>query len=724
MLVRVFSSLALLVIATEAQPQCNGACPEGDEVQFLHVMERAKLDSKDHKNSANGVTFKVSQVNREKNSLLSKGVKTSLLLGGGGNWGAAKDVGYLRALNKMGLLDRIDQMVEGVALVAAPMLYTKGLTFDQLLGSPTEPADLTLANLANASGEILGVMTLKITDSIGYAAASTFIPLPPASVPQKLSTVDFFTTVIALNYLCPYGLNGKLPPTAFSVLPAAFIESLGSGLPGVCRDNLKNKNQVWALDEAHLQRMASQNPTLDMEGNLTIQRTNVRSYIITGSLGPPQNQYPFNLAAPNFWLSPDQCGVPFYPLDPIFKSFDYQPINSSVAAREDVVLGGGVVDSIGCLSTIAPAQGQEQQGKTEEANSNFAESNSENAALFTLQDAAAIAANDYYNANIFNITGLLDTLDGLLQTALQGELDRSNPYPLTYEKLYWPVSGPGRGDVKERSHYIFQATGRDGNGMVHALQSGAKCFIGWTGAGLQYSGDVRLRTVGVPRVSDFLDCESLKITNFTAWQTWLRRPFISVELWGLTEDQSDISFAVPDETVLPGFNARASRHIFEPDGLLPLLCQAQENFDNKRPVRASATLTTVRNIFYGIEAGQKLRVLFIWQDQQPEFEALLPPETRTKIQQGDFTNGVTGRLGWPFLQPSFPNGNESDPVALTPEQANLLAAQAEWELLQMREDIEECMDGKKKIKNSYYARSKFPSPKFPSRWGFRRHHER
>ena len=272
-LVRVFSSLALLVIATEAQPQCNGACPEGDEVQFLHVMERAKLDSKDRKNSANGVTFKVSQVNREKNSLLSKGVKT-------------KDVGYLRALNKMGLLDRIDQMVEGVALVAAPMLYTKGLTFDQLLGSPTQPADLTFANLANASGEILGVMTLKITDSIGYAAASTFIPLPPAGVPQKLSTV--VTTVIALNYLCPYGLNGKLPPTAFSVLPAAFIESLGSGLPGVCRDNLKNKNQVWALDEAHLQRMASQNPTLDVEGNLTIQRTNVRSYIITGSLGPPK----------------------------------------------------------------------------------------------------------------------------------------------------------------------------------------------------------------------------------------------------------------------------------------------------------------------------------------------------------------------------------------------------------------------------------------------------
>ena len=383
-----------------------------------------------------------------------------------------------------------------------------------------------------------------------------------------------------------------------------------------------------------------------------------------------------------------------------------------------------MVDSIGCLSTIAPAQGQEQQGKTEEANSNFAESNSENAALFTLQDAAAIAANDYYSANIFNIAGLHDTLDGLLQTALQGKLDRSNPYPLTYEKLYWPVSGPGRGDVKERSRYIFQATGRDGNGMVHALQSGAKCFIGWTGAGLQYSGDVRLRTVGVPRVSDLFDCESLKITNFTAWQTWLRRPFISVELWGPAEDQSDISFAVPDETVLPGFNARASRRIFEPDGLLPLLCQAQENFNNKRPVRASAMLTTVRNIFYGIEAGQKLRVLFIWQDQQPEFEALLPPETRTKIQQGDFTNGVTGRLGWPFLQPSFPNGNLSDPVALTPEQANLLAAQAEWELLQMREDIEECMDGKKKIKNSYYARSKFPSPKFPSRWGFRRHHER
>ncbi|CAE7660161.1 unnamed protein product [Symbiodinium sp. CCMP2456] len=270
---RVFSSLAISVIVLAAEPpqQCNGACAEGDEVQFLHIKENGK----DNKNSADSVVFKVSPVNGEKNSLLSKGVKTSVVLGGGGNPQAAREVGYLRALNQMGLLDGIDQMVETAGLVTAPLLYAKGLTLDELLGPPTEPANLTLSSVATASGsKILEVMTYPI----GWSIAHTVFASAP-SFGGPVSNADFFESVIALNYLCPFGLNGKLPAPGFSALGENFLATaagvLGADkvppLPADCSQHLSNKNQVWALDEAHLQRMASQNPTLDMEGNLTIQ---------------------------------------------------------------------------------------------------------------------------------------------------------------------------------------------------------------------------------------------------------------------------------------------------------------------------------------------------------------------------------------------------------------------------------------------------------------------
>ena len=38
--------------------------------------------------------------------------------------------------------------------------------------------------------------------------------------------------------------------------------------------------QVWALDEEHLQRLRRENPQQDFTGSLTIQRTNIKSYVL------------------------------------------------------------------------------------------------------------------------------------------------------------------------------------------------------------------------------------------------------------------------------------------------------------------------------------------------------------------------------------------------------------------------------------------------------------
>ncbi|CAE7599536.1 unnamed protein product [Symbiodinium sp. CCMP2592] len=90
------------------------------------------------------------------------------------------------------------------------------------------------------------------------------------------------------------------------------------------------------------------------------------------------------------------------------------------------------------------------------------------------------------------------------------------------------------------------------------------------------------------------------------------------------------------------------------------------------------------------------------------------PEVCSMLEMKD-TNGATGAQGWPILQPSQPNGPLEDPLALTPEQANLKAAQMEWSLLQIREDIEACLVGKKK---SYYQTQRFPR----NTWGWPRRH--
>ena len=93
---------------------------------------------------------------------------------------------------------------------------------------------------------------------------------------------------------------------------------------------------------------------------------------------------------------------------------------------------------------------------------------------------------------------------------------------------------------------------------------------------------------------------------------------------------------------------------------------------------------TLQNDHWGIQAGRRVHVVFVWSEKALKWEQQLPQETQDAINNGDFNSPNTPGFarGFPYLGTFGPKPDGSDLAALSPEQANLYASLTEWSLRQ------------------------------------------
>lgn len=134
---------------------------------------------------------------------------------------------------------------------------------------------------------------------------------------------------------------------------------------------------------------------------------------------------------------------------------------------------------------------------------------------------------------------------------------------------------------------------------------------------------------------------------------------------------------------VPGEDLYAFNVVFPAEELAPYLCELQKLKAAGKPAVLQKTFQVQSNSWWGIVGGYEVDTLLVYNTECREFEDLLPEDTRAELAKGsdgDFANFPHYKtLG----QNSFLN-----PVGLTSQQVNLLAAQGEYAVLQNQELFE------------------------------------
>lgn len=106
-------------------------------------------------------------------------------------------------------------------------------------------------------------------------------------------------------------------------------------------------------------------------------------------------------------------------------------------------------------------------------------------------------------------------------------------------------------------------------------------------------------------------------------------------------------------------------HVFDARGFAPLCLALQDAAARGTGAVASASVVTVRNDLFGVEAGRSVDLTLVYLDLPSKWLAALPSETREAIEKGDDF-------------PNFPFYDTFTQLALEPVQVALLAHMASW----------------------------------------------
>lgn len=124
----------------------------------------------------------------------------------------------------------------------------------------------------------------------------------------------------------------------------------------------------------------------------------------------------------------------------------------------------------------------------------------------------------------------------------------------------------------------------------------------------------------------------------------------------------------------------SNNHVFETSEIFSLFCRAQELRDAGDATVVYRKYTTLENRHWGIQAGKKIKVVFVWTEKTVKWELQLPDKTQAAINSGAYDS--PGTAGFPYLGTFSPKPDGSDFTAVLPEQGNLYASLTEWSLRQ------------------------------------------
>lgn len=549
--------------------------------------------------------------------------------------------GQLRAMHSMDLLKEVDQVVamSGSTWSTAIFAFAKGFSVKDLLGKDTANSlnRLTLKKLKTPNGKILERAASDLTPFVAVAAQPIF-----AVPPHKL-----FEVALGGNFLCPFGLNGELPN-------------------GLCSNS--NKNQVWTTSDKRLDSIKQRNPHLDLSDALVMNK-NLKSLVVQSTLLAPVGYNPNGSRMVSTRFSADFSGSPYYADQ---QNVDFEPWNTSLSPLKDVVVGGGVVESFAFMSTLPP---ESPRRPRRPARRGLAEAELEDEGILSLQQAVGISSSILAMVGVSSPQFVIDSfIKPLASINNYTEEFLQDPYLFAPRRKYWPVARLAKGidgDIGEKTYYVGDGFSIDSAGLLEAIRGGAECAVvlvnnGWP---IEDKGTVDFCNVPEPILANPL--------------LLLGTPL------GLQQSIYDyFGIALPDTILRAGLDY-SNNHVFETSEIFSLFCRAQELRDAGDATVVYRKYTTLENRHWGIQAGKKIKVVFVWTEKTVKWELQLPDKTQAAINSGAYDS--PGTAGFPYLGTFSPKPDGSDFTAVLPEQGNLYASLTEWSLRQNQEKLQKCM---------------------------------
>jgi hypothetical protein len=219
----------------------------------------------------------------------------------------------------------------------------------------------------------------------------------------------------------------------------------------------------------------------------------------------------------------------------------------------------------------------------------------------------------------------------------------------------WPIQTNGNA----ANHMMGDGGDLENLGLLTMLRRGAQKAIVFD------NGNTALA-----EVSDVDLCDNATWASATTAQVNSWASYSTVGLFGYGEDSLGTWFS--------------NNQVFDRAELPELLCAAQRLLTEGKPTVVRGSHTLIDNSFWGVTGGPTIDVVWVMNNKCREFESLLPTETQVEIAKG--SHGAFANF--PYYKTMFQN---HDTTSLTNAQAQLLAAQSEYIVMQNSDMIQEVL---------------------------------
>eukprot|EP00418_Pyrodinium_bahamense_P075595 CAMPEP_0179051974 /NCGR_PEP_ID=MMETSP0796-20121207/21518_1 /TAXON_ID=73915 /ORGANISM="Pyrodinium bahamense, Strain pbaha01" /LENGTH=672 /DNA_ID=CAMNT_0020748525 /DNA_START=7 /DNA_END=2025 /DNA_ORIENTATION=- len=367
--------------------------------------------------------------------------------------------------------------------------------------------------------------------------------------------------------------------------------------------SLDGKDNFLAADDAAVARIKAANPQLKNFSFLVPQPGKPKVFVITATILALEGQKKIDAAS--FQISPDYVGTPFR------TNLAHRPLYEAALGERvgSHIVGGGLVETFG-VGGPAPA---DQDGSPVLA------SLPSPPQPFTLADAmsAATYADFLPSESIFGWTPTYD---------------------------YWPI---GNGKEPAHNYQIGDGGFIEDTSLLPMLQRRAKkvALFLFVGPGQQIGTDV-----------DYCDLASQIEAGQFETKTF--------EPSGKIADSVYVMFGYGYDD---GMWHKSHNTVFKQAEMFPVACELQKLKKQGKPQVYKATHAVQPNEYWGITGDYSVEILYVYNDQLPEFEALLPSDTRAALKDGDLKGFPTDLAAGLYLKPRV---------------INLMAAQQEYVVLQ------------------------------------------
>eukprot|EP00434_Breviolum_minutum_P034382 symbB.v1.2.030430.t2/scaffold3425.1/size64492/1 len=409
---------------------------------------------------------------------------------------------------------------------------------------------------------------------------------------------------------------------------------------------------------------------LDTSDALIRQRTHLDSFIMQSCLLSPVGYEPKGDSVTAVAYSPDYSGSPFFTDEKVVNYTALKfPCCINNTDLKNVVIGGGLVESYAFQAVEEP--------KRERNRPYLGRSKPLPSGSVTLQQAVA------YSSALFAATGLtsLQGLNFLTGGALSPQL-QNDPFFLTPKRDTWPVATEMQGDDSTKEWYMGDGGLLDNGGLPDAIRRGAECTVVLLN---------NIRPIDRSVVGDWCNPNP----NVTANPDLLLTGNFGLEIDAALYDYFGIAFRDPVSTFKKiGFDF-TNNQLFEKSLIFDVFCDATTLTNSGKPAVVFKEYTTVENKHWGIQAGQEVKVLFVFTEITTDWINSLPDETKVALSNREFDSRQVFGNPWPFPFPHLstfqPQGDPAQSTAISNEQANLYASLTEYSLRVNEEKIRQCM---------------------------------